>query len=160
MLRVFFVLVSCASWTTAQSVSNAPSRWQAQYTQIYSDDIETIAPALTPALSLGPAGALTSNPAEVIAGNESIKGSYSGSGSSLPFLQTNSSVLPLAPNHTYTVKFQYKILTAPSTFFLVQFLSFVAASQNNFLSGATIMGETGTTGTTTLTAPLETIQIT
>jgi hypothetical protein len=71
-------------------------RWQAQYTQIYSDDFETIAPTLTPAFSLGPAGSLTSNPAEVIAGNESIKGSYSGSGSNSAFLLTNPSVLPLA----------------------------------------------------------------
>ena len=139
----------------AQSNSGAqPVRWNAQYTQIYSDDIETKAPVLGPAFSLGPAGSLTSNPAEVIAGNESIKGSYSSSGSSLPFLQTNSSVLPLAPNHSYTVKFQYKIITAPGNFFVVQFLSFIAASQNNFLSGAIMMGEAGTTGTITLTSAL------
>lgn len=130
-------------------------RWQAQYTQVYSDDIETAAPTLGPAFSLGPAGSLTSTPAEVIAGNESIKGSYSGSGSSFPpFLQTNSSVLPLAPNHTYTVTFQYRILTALSNFFIVQFLSFQAASQNNFLSGATMRGAAGTTGTITLTSTL------
>ncbi len=131
-------------------------RWQAQYTQVYSDDIETTttAPTVGPAFSVGPAGSLTSNAAEVIAGNESIKGSYSGSGSSFPFLQTNSSVLPLAPNHPYTVTFQYKILTAPSNFFVVQFLSFIAASQSNFLSGAIMNGVAGTTGTITLTSTL------
>jgi hypothetical protein len=81
-------------------------RWQAQYTQVYSDDIETIAPALTPAFSLGPAGSLTSNPAEVIAGNESIEGSYSGPASNSAFLWTNPSLLPLTPNHSYKVTFQ------------------------------------------------------
>src|SRR5215469_17131852 len=76
-----------ASW--AQSSSGSPPiRWQAQYTQIYSDNIETVAPALTPAFSLGPAGSLTSNSAEVIAGKESIKGSSSGSASFTPYLQT------------------------------------------------------------------------
>ena len=93
--------------------STQPVRWHAQYTEIYSDDIETIAPALGPAFSLGQAGSLTSNPPEVIAGNESIKGSYSGSASNTLFLSTNPSVLPLTPNHTYKITFQYKILTAP-----------------------------------------------
>src|SRR5690348_11339942 len=69
-------------------------RWNAQYTQIFSDNIETIAPVLRPVFSLGPAGSLTSNPAEVIAGNESIKGLYSGSASNSLFLWTNPSVLP------------------------------------------------------------------
>src|SRR5215469_8452539 len=142
-----------ASW--AQSSSGSPPiRWQAQYTQIYSDDIETIAPTLTPAFSLGAAGSLTSNSAEVIAGNESIKGSYSGSASFTPYLQTKQSALPLNPNHQYTVTFQYKILTAPAAYFEVLFYSPTGAAQNNFLHSVTINGPAGTAGTATLTDTL------
>lgn len=130
-----------------------PVRWQARYTLMYSDDIETIGPALGPAFTLEPAGSLTSAPSEVISGTVSIKGTNSGSGNTT-FFQTNSSVLPLSPNHSYTVKFQYKILTAPSTFFYVQFLSYVAAAQSNFLKGATITGAAGDTGTITLSSTL------
>lgn len=151
---LLLVLWLCSSlW--AQGVSGSPpGRWQARYTQIFADDIETILPQLGPAFTLGAAGSLTANRSEVIAGNESIKGSYSGLASSPSFLQTNSSVLPLAANHSYTVKFQYRIVSAPSSFFVVQFLSFVAASQKNFLSGAVIEGAAGTTGAITLTSTL------
>ena len=146
----FFCSASGAGAQT--SPSTQPVRWNAEYTQIYSDNIDTIAPMLGPAFSLGPAGSLTSNPAAVIAGTESIEGS--GTGSNAPFLQTNSSVLPLASNHSYTVTFQYKIITPPSTFFVVQFLSYLAASQNSFLNAATMTGAAGTTGTISLTSTL------
>lgn len=137
----------------AQS-SSQPSRPQAIYTQIYFDDIETVGPALSSAFVLEGPGSLTSQPSEVISGKTSIKAQYPGSSSSPPFLQTNASVLPLNPNHTYTVSFQYKILISPSDFFYVQFLSFVAASQQTFLKGALIQGAAGTTGTITLTSTL------
>ena len=70
----------------AQTTPN-PQCWQVQYTQIYSDDIETVAPTLTPAFSLGPAGSLTLNRVEVIAGHGSIEGSYSGTNTFNLFLQ-------------------------------------------------------------------------
>ncbi len=139
---------------SAQSGSAPPVRWQAQYTQIYSDDIESIAPVLGPAFSLGPAGSLTSTPSEVIAGNESIKGSYFGSASNTLFLSTNPSFLPLAPNHSYTLTFHYKILTAPGNYFSVQFYSQTAGGQGKFLPDATIPGAAGATGTVTLTSML------
>ena len=147
------LLMLCSSGGMAQTALN-PQRWQAQYTQVYLDDIETIAPALTPAFSLGPAGSLTSNPAEVIAGNESIKGSYFGSASNTSFLQTNPSVLGLAANHTYRITFQYTILTAPNKPFYFQFFSQTAAAQQNFLAGVETTGAAGTTGTATLTSTL------
>lgn len=160
--RVSLVLDFClfgiyfsSSFSWAQSGSGSPPvRWQAQYTQVYSDDIETIAPILTPAFSLGPAGSLTSNTAEVIAGSESINGSYSGAASNTAFLQTNPAVLPLAPNHSYTLTFQYKILTPPGNYFSVQFYSQTAGSQGNFLPGTTVPGGAGATGTVTLTSAL------
>ena len=155
LILEFLLLGVCFSsplW--AQRSSGSPSvHYRAQYTEIYSDNVETVAPTLGSAFVLGSIGSLTSAPSEVISGKVSVKGTYT-SGSSLPFLQTNSSVLPLAGNHSYTVRFQYKILTAPTSFFYVQFLSFVAASQSNFLNGANIRGAAGTTGTVTLTSTL------
>jgi hypothetical protein len=145
-----FVLATSAK---AQSSSQA-SRRQANYTQIYSDDLETTGPALGAAFVLKGPGGFTSQASEVISGKTSIRAQYSGSGSTSSFLQTNPSVLPLAPNHKYTVSFQYRILTAPSRFFYVQFLSFAAASQQSFLPGFVIQGRAGTTGTATLTSTL------
>jgi uncharacterized protein (TIGR03437 family) len=146
------VFLNLPSW--AQVTSSQPVRWQAQYTQIYSDDIETVAPTLTPAFSLGPAGSLTSNSAEVVSGTESIKGAYFGSASYTIFLQSNPSVLPLAPNHSYTITFQYKILTASSNGFFVGFYSPTGGAQGNFLPGTVISGSVGATGTGTLTSTL------
>lgn len=61
----------------AQSGSGSPPvRYQAQYTKIYFDDFETLAPSLRPGFVLGPAGSITSAPSEVISGKNSIKGSY------------------------------------------------------------------------------------
>lgn len=135
-------LTNPSSFARAQSV-----RWQAGYTSIYSDDIETIGPSLGSVFTLGSPGSLTTVPSEVVSGRGSIRGVNAGS---LPFLTTNSSVLPLLRNHPYSVRFDYKILTASSNFFYVQFLSYVAASQGNFLNGATITGQAGTTGAITL----------
>ena len=53
-------------------------RYQAQYNQVYFDDVETVAPALSAGFVLRSAGTITAAPAEVIAGARSIKGSYSG----------------------------------------------------------------------------------
>ena len=131
-----------------------PVRWQAQYSQIYSDDIETIAPVMAPAFSLGPAGSLTSSPAEVIAGKESIKGAYSGSESNTTFLVTNPSVLPLAANHSYTLMFSYKVLASPGNYFVAQFYSPTAGAQGKFLNVVAITGAAGTAGTATLTSTL------
>src|SRR5262245_17104787 len=77
------------SFAQAQSV-----RWQARYTQIYSDDIETMGPSLHREFALGAAGALIAAPSEVLSGKMSIKGANSGN---VAFLTTNSSVLPLLP---------------------------------------------------------------
>jgi uncharacterized protein (TIGR03437 family) len=153
LLLVTSSFLSSSLWVQGKAASQ-PARSQAQYTQIYSDDIETISPTLSPAFSLGSAGSLTSNRAEVVSGNESIKGSYSGSGSSTPFLVTNPSVLRLAPNHSYSISFQYKILAAPNKPFYFQFFSQTAAGQNKFLTGVETEGAPGTTGTATLTSTL------
>jgi hypothetical protein len=147
----YFALLASSSWGQSHS---QPLRWQAQHTQIYSDDIETTSPTLGPAFGLGPAGSLTSNLAELVSGTESIKGSYFGSATATAFLWTNPTVLSLAPNHSYTVTFQYKILSAPGKSFVVQFFSATAASQGNFLNAVPISGNAGATGTIALTSTL------
>jgi hypothetical protein len=86
--------------------------------------------------------------------NESIKGSYSGSGSNTAFLVTNPSVVPLAPDHSNSITFQYKILTTPTKPFYFQFFSQTAAAQSNFLAGVETTGAAGTTGTAKLTSTL------
>ena len=52
-------------------------------------------PSLGRSFQLDPAGSLTSNPNEVVDGAYSIKGSYSGTNSYTPYLETVPSVLPL-----------------------------------------------------------------
>src|SRR6202040_911275 len=90
-------------------------------------------------------------PLEVISGKESIKGSYSGPSKFTPYLRTNASIIPLSPNHSYQVTFQYKILTAPSSGFEVLFYSPTGGAAGNYLPSVSVTGQAGTTGTTTLT---------
>jgi uncharacterized protein (TIGR03437 family) len=144
----------------AALVANAPGqttpqpvRWRAQYSQIYFDDIETQAPSLSPVFSLAaPAGSLTSVGAEVISGNESIRGAYSGTDSFAQFLQTNSSTLPLAPNHSYQVTFQYRILTPAANGFQAFLNSPMAQSQGiGGIAGASFTGAAGKEGTAVFT---------
>jgi uncharacterized protein (TIGR03437 family) len=149
-----WIMCFCLPLLAQNSGGAQQVRWQAQYTQIYSDDLESIAPTPGPAFSLGPAGSLTSNPAEVIAGNESIKGSYFGSASYTAYLESNPTVLPLTPNHSYTITFQYKILTAPGNGFFAGFYSPTAGAQGNFLPGTLISGSAGSTGTASVTSTL------
>ncbi len=102
--------ISVSLW--GQSAS-PPLRWQAQYTQIYSDDIENTAPVINTAFLPGAVGSLTSVPSEVFAGKTSFKAAYTGSATNTIFLETSPQLLPLAANHSYKISFQYKILVAP-----------------------------------------------
>jgi hypothetical protein len=129
----------------------------AGYTEIYYDNIETPAPRLGPGFTLESAGSWTSNPSEVIAGTESVKGSYSGTSTFTVFLQTNASVIPLTSGHTYQASFQYKILTAAANGFQASFFSPTALSQKGngaAPGGAQIKGAAGTTGTATIMSTL------
>jgi hypothetical protein len=153
-LLISSFLIACASQAIAQA-SPSPSRWQAQYTQIYFDNVETIAPVLGPGFVLDTAGSLTSNPSEVVSGTSaSIKGSYSGTGPYAQFLQTLPSIIPFSPGHSYQVTFQYNILTAPNNAFEVGFYSPTGGTQGNFLPQVNFTGAAGATGTATLTSTL------
>jgi uncharacterized protein (TIGR03437 family) len=105
-------------------------------------------------LLLESAGAITSDPAEVVDGTRSIKGSYSGTGSYTPYLRSDPSRLPLQPNQTYRITFRYKILSTPNKGFEVLFFSPTGGQQGNFLPSQVVSGAAGTTGTATLTNTL------
>ena len=149
------LLLLCVQRMWAQGLQPS-TRWNAQYTPIYFDTFENLAPALGPAFILEAAGSFTSNPSEVIAGTGSIKGSYSGTNTFTGYLQTSSSVLPFAASHAYQVKFQYKILTAATNGFPVGFHSVAGGSAANSIAGiaTTVTGPAGATGTATVNAML------
>lgn len=100
------------------------------------------------------AGSLTSDSTEVISGQRSIKGSYSGTQPVTSFLVTDSTTLNFSPSQTYTVTFQYKILSAPSQSFGIQFYSPTAFAAGYFLQVYSITGKSGDTGVVTLTSTL------
>jgi hypothetical protein len=153
VLTLLIVSIGFSARLAAQGVTQ-PVRWDAKYTPVYFDDVETIGSALGPNFVLGTGGSLTASPAEVISGSESIKGAYSGTNTYTAYLQSNPAVLTFAPSRTYKVSFQYKILTPATNGFQVNFFSNTAAAQNNFLAGVTLTGGAGTAGTASFTNTL------
>lgn len=109
---------------------------------------------LNPGFLINAIGSLTTSLDEVLAGTKSIKASYDGTGAYVPYLQTDSSVLPLSPNTTYQISFSYKILATPSSGFEVLFFSPQGGSVGNFLNSTRITGVSGDTGTASLTSTL------
>lgn len=105
-------------------------------------------------LGRGFSGRLTGDPAEVISGRASIKGSHFGSESYSAILSSDPNVIRLSANQTYRLTFRYRIVTAPSNGFEVSFLSQKGIAAGNFLPGLTITGRDGETGTATLTTRL------
>jgi hypothetical protein len=92
------LLMLCSSGATAQATSN-PQRWQAQYTQIYSEDFE----GSHPGIQLQNGASVTTDPALVLAGSASIRlNNFAG-------LVTNPTALPFAGNTTYIFEFKYRI---------------------------------------------------
>ena len=86
--------------------ASAQTRFQVQYTSVYFDDVEAMAPAPTlgPGLQLSHGASVTSDPSLVITGNASIRlKNYAA-------VATNPSALPLSANTTYIVEFRYQIL--------------------------------------------------
>jgi hypothetical protein len=89
---------------------------------------------LKPGFLINAIGSLTKNSNELVGGTQSIKGTYEGSNAYTAYLQTDKSVLPLNPNTTYQVSFNYKILTTPSAGFEVLFFSPQGGTVGNFLN--------------------------
>ena len=103
---------------------------------------------------LDSAGSITSTQAEVIAGRNSIKGSYFGSDSFTPFLDTDPTFIQFAPNQTYTITANYRIIVAGSSGFSLGFFSSTESSARNFVPSATITGGSGVSGTVNVTSTL------
>jgi uncharacterized protein (TIGR03437 family) len=148
-LRVLILGFLLTVNSLAQGTGAAVTRYQAQYTPIYTDNVETAGPALTRGFAFDATGAFTSNSSEVISGSYSIKGAYSG-GSHTRYLYTDPSVIALSPNHSYKVTFQYRILDAPDKGFEVLFYSPTGGAAGSFLPSTTITGATGAAGTAVL----------
>ncbi|HLK49486.1 MAG TPA: IPT/TIG domain-containing protein [Bryobacteraceae bacterium] len=108
----------------------------------------------TGGLLLETAGTITSDPAEVVDGTRSIKGSYSGSGSYTPYLRSDPGRLPLQPNQTYQITFRYKILSTANKGFEVLFYSPTGGQHGSFLPSQVVSGAVGSTGTATLSNTL------
>jgi len=105
---------------------------------------------------LDSAGSITSAVNEVISGNNSVKGSFSGPDSGIynTFLVTDTTYIQFAPNGTYTITFSYRILTASSSGFQFGFFSSTANSQGSYQPTSVVKGATGTSSTATLTGKL------
>jgi len=76
-------------------------------------------------------------------GNNSIKGSYSGSDvlSYKPFLYTDPTFIRFAPNETHTITLNYRIISAGSKGFSFGFFSPPASGAGQFLQTASINGD-------------------
>ena len=100
------------------------------------------------------AGSITSAPAEVVSGRNSIKGSYSGSNRFTGILISDPTFIQFAPNQRYTITVSYRIITAGSAGFSFGFFSAKAASAGPFVNTGSINGPSGASGTASLTETL------
>ena len=128
--------------------------WRSVYTQILFDDIETLQPSVGSAFALTSVGSITNAPHEVIAGEHSIRGEYTGTDSYSTFLHTDPVVLELTPMQSYSITFDYRILATPDQGFETLFYSPTGGSEGVWLPSITVFGQAGDSGTTTLTNTL------
>jgi hypothetical protein len=70
------------------------------------------------------------------------------------YLQTDPSTLPLTPQHTYRITFDYRILETPDQGFEILFWSSTGGAQGHFLPSIHITGQAGKSGSATLTNTL------
>jgi uncharacterized protein (TIGR03437 family) len=152
-LHTVCMFLACVTMPLRAQSSGPPVRFQAQYTKIYSDDVETVSPVAGQGFVLDAPGSFTTLTSEVISGQRSIKGSYSGAGSHTTFMHTT---IALAPNHAYRVTFPNRIVTTPDQGFDVLFFSSTAynAGVNCCIGGNAVNGKAGDTGTFNMTTTL------
>ena len=96
-----------------------PVRWNAQYTEIYFDNIENGATGLNNA-----GASVVTDPALVLAGHASIRLKNNGG------VTTNPAVVPLSGNATYIVEFKYHILNYGSSDLVLGVWLFPAGDAN------------------------------
>jgi len=111
-------MLLCAPILIAQTGSN-PSRWQAQYTPIYTEGM-TVGPGT--GLLLGNGASIVTDPSLVIPGHGASVLLDGGQ------LITDPAILPLGPNTTYIVELQYRVVSNPADNDLL-FVSMVPPAQ-------------------------------
>ncbi|HTX37831.1 MAG TPA: hypothetical protein VME43_22535, partial [Bryobacteraceae bacterium] len=143
------IIASLSCWQgtalLAQTTGN-PTRWQAQYSQVYYNDLAAASPGSNsagPGLVLWNGATITTDPAVVIGGNTSIRltnGAY---------VSTDPAVVPLAGNSTYIVQLQYRLLsTGGSTMPLaVWFNPAGNATVSASVNGSPLLQNASVTGT-------------
>jgi uncharacterized protein (TIGR03437 family) len=87
------------------AMSATPVRWQAQYTQLYSEPTGEAPLLLGPGLQLQSGASVITDPTLVLPGSASVRlKGYAA-------IATNPAVIPLSGNTTYLVEFNYRILS-------------------------------------------------
>lgn len=108
------------------------------------------------AFVLGAVGSYSTGSGETVDGKRSVVGRYKGSNRYNQILYSNPDILPLRPNTTYTVTFNYRILETPDKGFELLFFSDKGASLNDWVkSSIEFKGKKGDKGKKTLTASLK-----
>ena len=107
----FLLVILTGGMLQAQSAGTVPTRWQASYTPIYTENFEGTHSGIQLSSPNNPPGAvnsgvITTDPSLVIAGKASARIGWFGK------LVTVPSVVSLLGNNTYIVEFQYHILNA------------------------------------------------
>ena len=153
---IFLCLVGCLVFYGCAGIGGTPAGpgGSGREAEHPSDEVRTILYLDGRELITTGISSLTSVPSEVLSGEYSLMGSYSGTGSYTPYLYTDCRFLPLKPLTTCQVSFDYRILEAPDRGFETILFSPAAGEQNLWLPGSLVTGEPGDSGTASFTNTL------
>ena len=107
LLAVSCLVALCSSWGIAQTALNPP-RWEVHYTKVYTEG-ETVGPGT--GILLGGGTSIVTDPALMIGTGPSIRLDNTGNNANIA---TNPDVWPLAPNTTYILELQYRVVNRGS----------------------------------------------
>jgi uncharacterized protein (TIGR03437 family) len=102
-IRVAAGLFLATLMTAAWGQSNLPVRWQAQYTQIYSEGADGTASTLGTGLQLQGGASVVTDPILALPGTASIRLKNYGA------VATSPTVVPISGNATYIIEFKYHV---------------------------------------------------
>jgi hypothetical protein len=114
----------------------------------------SVAGPLGEAFVPGIGACIAADPGSVLSGQRSIKAEYWGDDEYATFLDTNPSVLRLAPRGRYELRFSYKLLAGGGTRVEVTFRSEQGGAAGSWLPGILLEGPAGTSGVATLVGEL------
>lgn len=99
-------------------------------------------------------GSITSAPAEVVSGHNSIKGAYFGIASYTTLLGTDPTYIRFASGQAYTLTFRYRVLSALSRGLQFGFFSSTGSAAQRLLNNPVLAGPPGASGTASATIAL------